>query len=203
MVVTLDNLKKEMDLEKFTLQDLARYYEKYNKALCKIVTKEKTISFMFDINALPHLLGIGHVLSKNKNKKSFKGKEGFLKLKNGDITFKMLKDNIRLGNSNVNWLKIKDRIKYFVMFLNTIEKTKLKVRDNNLILRKTSLKGNYFLYKNYKSGIYPMFSIKQISNHYYVLETFVVEKNLTLLGALKEQEILSLTIEKQKLLVKA
>lgn len=87
------------------------------------------------------------------------------------------------------------------MFLNTIEKTKLKVRDDNLLIRKTVLKGNYFLYRNYKNNMYPLFSIKKIDNEKFVLETFIVERNLTLLGALKEQKVLSISIEKKKELV--
>ena len=87
------------------------------------------------------------------------------------------------------------------MFLNTIEKTKLKVRDDNLLIRKTVLKGNYFLYRNYKNNLYPLFSIKKIDNEKCVLETFIVERNLTLLGALKEHKVLSISIEKKKELV--
>lgn len=197
---TLNNLTKEMNLDKFSLKDLANFYEKYDKAICKIITDEEDIIFKFDVNALPHLLGIGHILSKNKNKKSFKGKQGFLKLKNGEITIEMLKESSKLKN-NFDWLKIRDRIKFFVMFLNSIEKTKLKVRDDNLLIRKTVLKGNYFLYRNYKNNMYPLFSIKKIDNEKYVLETFIVERNLTLLGALKEQRVLSISIEKKEELV--
>ena len=49
--------------------------------------------------------------------------------------------------------------------------------------------------------MYPLFSIKKIDNEKFVLETFIVERNLTLLGALKEQKVLSISIEKKKELV--
>ena len=87
------------------------------------------------------------------------------------------------------------------MFLNTISKSKLCIRDNELLLRRTKLKGNYFLYRNCKNNKYPLFSIKRVSLRKCVLETFIVENRLSLIGALKEQKVLSISIEKKKELV--
>ena len=39
-----------------------------------------------------------------------------------------------------------------------------------------------------------MFSLKEIKNNNYILETFIVENDLTLLGALKEEKIISIEL---------
>ena len=199
---SLSNLKNEMNLNVFSLQDLAVYYEKFNNNVCKIVTSVGTIRFKFDIGALPHLLGIGHTMAYSRNRKSYIGVEGFKKLKNGEVTYDTLKNNIKSGNSDISWKGIKERICFFVMFLNTLNKAKMCVRNDELLLRKTKLKGNYFLYRNCKNNKYPLFSIKKINLKKYVLETFIVESKLSLIGALNKVEIFSLTIEKQRVLVK-
>lgn len=51
MVETLNNLTKEMNLDKFSLKDLANFYEKYDKAVCKIITDEEDIIFKFDTSS--------------------------------------------------------------------------------------------------------------------------------------------------------
>lgn len=201
MVAVLNNIKREIDLNKVSLQDIALFFEQFEGCLCKIITMEETICFDFELNALPHLLGIGHIMMNNKNKKSFIGKQGFLKLKNGDVTYNILKKYIKDEKCDISWKDIKERISYFVMFLNTISKSKLCIRDNELLLRRTKLKGNYFLYRNCKNNKYPLFSIKRVSLRKCVLETFIVENRLSLIGALKEQKVLSISIEKKKELV--
>ena len=82
------------------------------------------------------------------------------------------------------------------MFLNTItsNNTKLKIRDNYLISRKIFMNGNYFLYKSLSDNKYPMFSLKKVNNEKVVIETFIVDNDISLLGALKNEEIVSIKV---------
>ncbi len=117
-------------------------------------------------------------------------------MKNGELTYNEIMKAIKNNNSNITWKNIKDRIKFLPMFLNNIEKgnTKLKIRDDSLIVRHTYINGNYFLYKNVYNNLYPMFSLKCIDDDRVVLETFMVEHNISLLGALKDEKIKSVEL---------
>ena len=104
-----------------------------------------------------------------------------------------------MAKSNNNkrvWLNIKDRIMYFPLFLNSLnsKSLKIKIRDNALIIRKTNIKGKYFVYKSIGYNKYPLLSIKELKNKELVVETFIVENDLTLLGALKEEKIISIEL---------
>ena len=61
-MVVLNNIKREIDLNKVSLQDIALFFEQFEGCLCKIITMEETICFDFELNALPHLLGIEHIM---------------------------------------------------------------------------------------------------------------------------------------------
>lgn len=106
---------------------------------------------------------------------------------------KSIKNN---HNDKIEWSNIKNRIKYMPMFLNTItsNNTKLKIRDNYLISRKIFMNGNYFLYKSLSDNKYPMFSLKKVNNEKVVIETFIVDNDISLLGALKNEEIVSIKV---------
>ena len=178
-----------MDLSKYSLKDLALYFEKYDGYVCKIVTNHYEIKFKIEVSALPHLIGLQHAFKGTKNKNEYKGFSGFTKMKNGELSYNDIMKGIKNNNSKITWVNIKNRIKYLPMFLNNIEKkSKLKIRNDELILRKTHLNGDYFLYKNLNNN-YPMFSLKNIGNDRIVLETFIVENDISLLGALKEEKI--------------
>ena len=116
-------------------------------------------------------------------------------MKSDLLTYKDILSTINRNNLSYPWQIIKNRIKYFPQFLNTLnsKNTKMKIRDNKLIIRNTFIKGNCFIYKNVDK-CYPMFSLKEIKNNNYILETFIVENDLTLLGALKEEKIISIDL---------
>lgn len=190
MYYDLIKLNNVMDMTKYSLKDLALYFEKYDGYVCRVVTSDEEIKFKIEVSSLPHLIGLQHAFKGIKGKNTFKGFSGFEKMKNGELTYKDIMKSIKHTNSKITWTNIKNRIKYLPMFLNTIEKgTKLKIRNNELILRKTYLNGDYFLYKNLYNNSYPTFSLKNISNNRTVLETFIVENDISLLGALKERKI--------------
>ncbi len=190
MYYDLIKLNNVMDIEKYSLKDLALYFEKYDGYVCRILTDIREINFKIEASSLPHLIGLHYAFKGVKNKNKYKGLSGFEKIKNGEITYNDIMKGIKNSNDfKRNWTNIKIRIKYLPLFLNNIEKkTKLKIRDNKLILRKTKLNGDYFLYKNVNNN-YPMFSLKNIGSERIILETFIVENDITLLGALVEEKI--------------
>ena len=183
-----------MDLSKYSLKDLALYFEKYDGYVCKIVTYNQEIKFKIEVSSLPHLIGLQHAFKGTKNKNDYKGFSGFEKMKNGELSYSDIMKGIKNNSSKITWVNIKNRIKYLPMFLNNIEKkSKLKIRNDELFSRKTHLNGDYFLYKNLSNN-YPMFSLKNIGNDRIVLETFIVESGISLLGALKEEKIVTIEL---------
>ena len=87
------------------------------------------------------------------------------------------------------------------MFLNSITtNTKLKILDNNRPKRQTKMKGDYALYNKtyYKSHcVYPMLSIRDANSSQSIIETFIVEEDLTLLQFLKEEKIIKIELIKE------
>ena len=194
MYYDLMKLDKEMDLEKYSLKDLALYFEKYDRYVCIIHTEERYIKFMFDVNAFPHLIGMQHAFKGKKNKNEYVGASGFEKIKNGEIEYDDLMKGIKNSSSNITWANIKNRIKYLPMFLNRIQKAKFLVREDDLICRKIFLKGNYFLYMSFYNNNYPILSLKNIGNERNIIETFFVDNDLTLIGALHNEKIISIEL---------
>lgn len=188
-------LKSVMDISMYSLKDLALYFELLNDYVCKITTSKRIIIFKINVSYLPHLIGLHHIFKGVKNKNEYKGFSGFEKMKNGEITYNDLIKLIKNNNTGISWKNIKDRIKYLLMFFNTIinKNTKLKIRNDDLFVRQTSIKGNYFLYKNFLK-CYPMISLKKLTEEKVILETFIVENNITLLGALPEEKIKSIEL---------
>lgn len=195
MYYELLKIHEIMDISKFSLKDLALYFERYDGYVCKIITEKREIKFKIEVSSLPHLIGLQHAFKGVKCKNEYKGFSGFEKMKNGDLTYNDIMKAVKNNNSNIPWTNIKNRIKYLPMFLNTLERrTKLKIRDDKLIARKTYINGNYFLYKSLLNNNFPMFSLKDIGNGRVILETFMVENDITLLGALKEEKIKSIEL---------
>lgn len=149
---------------------------------------------MFDINSFPHLIGLHHAFKGKKNRNEYKGAVGFEKIKNGEITYNDIMKGIKNGRSNISWVNIKNRIKYLPMFLNRISKAKLLIRKDDLLCRKVFLKGNYFLYRSLYQNNYSILSLKDIDGGRTIIETFFVDNNLTLIGALKSEEIVSIKL---------
>ena len=113
---TETSLDKEMDMTKYSLKDLALYFEKFDGYICEIKTDNRILKFMFDINSFPHLIGLHHAFKGKKNRNEYKGAVGFEKIKNGEITYNDIMKGIKNGRSNISWVNIKNRIKYLPMF---------------------------------------------------------------------------------------
>ena len=162
MYYDLLKIDKEMDMTKYSLKDLALYFEKFDGYICEIKTDNRILKFMFDINSFPHLIGLHHAFKGKKNRNEYKGAVGFEKIKNGEITYNDIMKGIKNGHSNISWVNIKNRIKYLPMFLNRLSKAKLLIRKDDLLCRKVFLKGNYFLYRSLYQNNYPILSLKDI-----------------------------------------
>ena len=141
MYYDLLKIDKEMDMTKYSLKDLALYFEKFDGYICEIKTDNRILKFMFDINSFPHLIGLHHAFKCKKNRNDFKGAVGFEKIKNGEITYNDIMKGIKNGRSNISWVNIKNRIKYLPMFLNRISKAKLLIRKDDLLCRKVFFEG--------------------------------------------------------------
>lgn len=192
----LIKLKTELDMNKYSLKDLALFFEKYDGYVYEIKTTQRILKFKIEANSLPHLIGLQHAFKGKKNKNKYKGASGFAKIKNGELTYNDVMKSIKNNhNDKIEWSNIKNR-KYMPIFLNTItsNNTKLKIRDNYLISRKIFMNGNYFLYKSLSDNKYPMFSLKKVNNEKVVIETFIVDNDISLLGALKNEEIVSIKV---------
>lgn len=184
----------KIDSTEYSLKEIALYFKKFNGYLIKIETTTKKIKVKLDENTLPHILGLQYAFANRKDSKEYKGAKGLEKLINGKITIEELKKNIKNNeNSKVSWKMIQRRIEYLPMFLNTLEKnTRLKFISSEEICRNSSLKGKYALFKQvYEMGktIFPTLSLKELDEEKIVIETFIIEDNISLLGSLKEDKI--------------
>ena len=112
--IKLDAVKTKINISDYTLQDIAKYFLKYDGYTCEIETKNYLISFKFSKYSLPHLLGLHYVYDK-KLAKYYKGKFGFEKLLNNEIIVKEIKSKLQ---DKSKWLNIKRRLEYLPMFIN-------------------------------------------------------------------------------------
>ena len=189
----LNKIMRKIDIKDYSLKEIAAYFENFNNSTIFIKTNKRTIHFKIKTSNLPHMLGIHHVLT-SKNKNEYIGEKGFIKIKNGIINYGFLKNNYKnLKKFVISWDLLKSRIEYLPMFFNTLEKFKtIKIMDKNKFIRNSKLKGNYALYKIVKDNnktIYPILTLKKINSNTTVIETFIIEKDISLIGALEIEKI--------------
>ena len=80
----------------------------------------------------------------------------------------------------------------------------IKKIDQNNITRKTLLKGNYLLFKKIKNNhktLFPLVSLKNIKKDLFIIETFIIETNISLLGNLSEEKIINIELLPPKMLI--
>lgn len=199
MCSNLSNEKQRISLENYTLKDMALYFERYHGYTCKIETESQYIKFKIDKSSFPHLIGMQYAFNSRKDKNLYKGDSGFSLVKNGKVTLSTLRKAIKNNpNAKVAWKNIKNRIEYLPMFFNTIErKSRLKILVQEDICRNTKLKGQNILFKTVKGDrciVFPCLVLKMIANQRIVVETFIVESDISLLGNLKEESIKSIEL---------
>lgn len=92
------------------------------------------------------------------------------------------------------------------MFLNTLEKNmRFKMIELSKIYFNTKLKGNYALFKIVNENgkaIYPLFSLKELTSKKMIIETFIIETDISLLGALEEEKIENITLLRKQPILK-
>lgn len=194
----LEKVKKRINIYDYSLKDLAIYFESFDNYICEIITNNSVIKFMISKNNLPHMVGLHYI----NNTSLYKGYNGFKKIKNGTINISDLKHGIiKKKEKNNLWNNILLRIEYLPMFFNTLLKnTRLRKLDKTKLIRSTKLKGNYLLFKTV-DGLYPILSLKNIKDNIYVIETFIVERDLKLIGSLEEEDIIDIKLYKNKELI--
>lgn len=190
----LFDVYEKINCDDYSLREYAKYFEKFHGYILIIETNNFVIKTKIEKNALPHILGLHYAYANKKDSKDYKGKNGFDKLINGKISLEELKMNIKNSStSKVGWKMIQRRIEFLPMFLNTIQrKTRMKVIMADKISRKSLIQGKYALFKTaYEKNkmIFPMLTLKELSNSKIIIETFIVEDNITFLGALNEINI--------------
>lgn len=175
------------------------YFERFDGYTLKIETTNYSIKIKIDKFVLPHILGLQYAYGDRKDNREYKGKAGFEKLKNGKITMEELKRLIKgKPKTKVGWKMIERRIEYLPVFLNTLEwKTRFKIIAEEKVARNSSLKGKYAIFKNMNENgrqVFPMISLKEISNKKIIIETFIVEDSISFLGGLEEETVLTMEL---------
>ena len=201
MKIQLDKVKKRINIEDYSIKEILEYFKTFDNYLCIIQTENNTIKFKIHKESFPHLIGIQHISKSTK----YKGQKGIKEIENNNINFNTIKKNLKHNKNYIYLIKnITLRLEYLPMFFNTLMKnTNLKKLNKEKILRKTLLKGNYLLFKNVKAKnntLYPLLSLKQIKNDLYIIETFIVENNISLIGNLPEEKILNIELIPTKIL---
>lgn len=138
-----------------------------------------------------------YAFRERKGGHKYKGRRGFEKVKNGEVTYEQMKRNVtKSANMNIAWKNIDLRIKFLPMFLNSITKktllkTSIGIKDPE---RATYIKGPYFLYRELHDGKTPMFSIKRINKTGAVIETFIVDDDKSIIRNLYPIKIKSIKL---------
>ena len=200
MHLGLNEVKHKISLDEYSLKDMALYFERYHGYTCKIETETQYIKFRIDKASFPHLIGMQYAFDSRKDRNSiYKGENGFDLVKNGKVTTSVLRKAIKTNTiSNVAWKNVKNRIEYLPMFFNTIEKkSRLKILISDDACRNTKLKGQNILFKCVKEDfneVFPCLVLKAIKDEYIVIETFIVEPDISLIGNLREEIIKSIEL---------
>lgn len=194
MKIELNKVIKRINILDYSLQELAIFYEQFDNCIVIIKTSKRDVTFKFRNSFFPHIIGMQYAFN-SKNKVKYKGLNGFEKIKKGDITWNNLRKLIN-KNHNINVNNIKNRIEYLPMFINTItKKIDLKIINKNNLIRKSNLKGNIGLVKKniwQNHLIYLFLSLKEINKNHFIIETFIVENDITLIGLLESEKILNI-----------
>ena len=194
MKIELNKVTKRINILDYSLQELAVFYEQFDNCTVIIRTSKRYVIFKFKNSSFPHIIGMQYAFNK-RNKIKYKGLNGFEKIKDGNITWNNLKKLI-IKNHNINVNNIKNRIEYLPMFINTITKNiDLKIINKNNLVRKSNLKGNIGLVKKavwQNHLIYLFLSLKEIDKNHFIIETFIVENDITLIGLLESEKILNI-----------
>ena len=203
MKIPLEKVTKKINIEDYSLKEIAKYFEKFDNYILIIKTNIKTLKIKIHKNIFPHLIGLQYFSHSSK----FKGNEGLNNILNNNIDLKDIKNNLKYHKNYTKLINnIFFRIEYLPMFFNTISyNSRIKKIEKDKLVRNTLLKGNYLLFKqviNKNIILFPILSLKLIKNNSYVIETFIVENNISLLGTLNEEKIINIEFIPPRILQK-
>lgn len=146
-------VNSKININDYSLIEIANYFRKYDNCTFLISTSNQLIKFRISISILPHLIGLQYAY----NGTEYRGEKGFYKLLCGEITYSDVRMRINHNGSNISIKNIRDRIEYLPMFLNLLGKNNIiKFIDNDKKNIRTKIKGNILLYRYVK-----ILSIKQ------------------------------------------
>ena len=202
MKTSLNKVKKIINIKDYSIKELLEYFEQFDNYICVIKTEKNIIKFKIHKEAFPHLIRLQYLSKSTK----YKGKLGLEQIKQNNISFqkisKVLKHTKNYNNIITN---IKLRLEYLPLFFNSINSNMhIKKIDQNNITRKTLLKGNYLLFKKIKNNhktLFPLVSLKNIKKDLFIIETFIIETNISLLGNLSEEKIINIELLPPKMLI--
>ena len=189
----LELVKEKININNYSLREIADFFEKFDGSIIEVKTLNHNIKIKISKYVLPHILVLQYAFGDRKDSKNFKGKYNSFSYIGCNERIIKNKPNIKIG-----WKMIENRIEYLPMFLNTlINKTRFKIVSTDKIARNSKLKGEYVLFKvvnDTVKTVFPLMSLKIIKNPTCVIETFIVEEDISFIGALQEERILKIEL---------
>lgn len=172
------SLTKPPKINSISLKVLSEFYENY---LCQtqfryiLMNKnEEVIELRFKNENFCHLVGIEKIVKSNVNKNSiveYKGEKGWDNIKNGIITFEILK--------SINKSKFKSGKEKFIFFYlipKLMESPQIILYDRTKVNPKTEIECKMIFYNTHDNVILHIGIEIDSKNNYYIPRTFFVEK---------------------------
>ena len=154
------------------MKDLKTLLTEYEKNLCDrlfvlTLSNNKTINIRFFREDMCHLMGIQHVYDKSKK---YLGAEGYKKINNGDITFKILKKVNKSGYD-----MIKERLQHFDEIYDLVSQGEIIQYEITKVYPYTRIEADFCIHKDETTYILHLFLKKAFSSSLYSPTSFVVK----------------------------
>ena len=81
MKIPLLDVLMKININDYSLKEIALYFERFDGYIIKIDTVTKSIKVKIDENTLPHILGLQYAFANKRDSREYKGAKGFEKLK--------------------------------------------------------------------------------------------------------------------------
>lgn len=178
--IELRTLQTKPRINDITLQTLQEFYEIYlhpfiyTYRIRYLSGAEKTICIRFDKSNFCHLLGIESIAKgfvKFKERKKYRGLEGWNNIKNGTIDIKHLK---ALNKKKFN--SVKAKYVYFHYIPDLMEQPLAVNYDRSKVIPPTNIDCEILFYNQRENAIVHLGLDKSEHEGYYVPRTFFIEK---------------------------
>jgi len=175
----LKNLATNPRINDISLELLREYYETFLYPFefhytIRDPLKQYDIELRFDMDCLPHLLGLESIIKRNVNRdeiKKYKGFQGWENIKNGYITKESLKQLNRKG-----FLNAKDKMVFFYLVPKLIMSPKAIYFDNCVVNPPTKIECQILFYNDYEKSILHLGIEPNDENTYYRPRTLFIER---------------------------